>query len=133
MDYDIIGGETQYEDIGKQVFTVGDLINLAQINPLRVFKFLGTDYTVGYLHSWRGVYALPAISYEHGEKVGIEIATQLEFALNESHSGWKGGEYRYTRDDEFYVSREGDNSEYKVVGYEREGDTIVLLTKLIPW
>ena len=131
MKYNIIGAGT-YEERPK-FFTIGNLIDLCLEHPEKAFRFLETDFTVGYLHSWRGSYDLPAISYEEGADTGAEIAQCLLHALTQEHCGWKGGEYKYTRGDEFYVSEKGRCSEHKVCGYKIEGDVVILLTKLDPY
>ena len=131
MKYDIIGAGT-YEERPK-FFTIGNLIDLCLEHPEKTFRFLETDFTVGYLHSWRGSYDLPAISYEEGADTGAEIAQSLLQSLTQTHHGWKGGEYKYNRNEEFYVSENGRCSEYKICGYKIEGNEVVLLTKLDPY
>ena len=131
MRYDIITGDT-YEERPK-FFTIGNLIELCLEHPEKTFRFLETDFTVGYLHSWRGSYDLPAISYEEGAEYGMDVADCLMAALSQTHHGWKGGEYKYNRKEEFYVSKEGSCTEYKVCGYKTEGNEVILLTKLDPY
>ena len=131
MQYDIIGDGT-YEERPK-FFTIGNLIDLCLEHPEKTFRFLETDFTVGYLHSWRGSYDLPAISYREGADTGAEIAQCLLHSLTQTHHGWKGGEYKYNRNEEFYVSENGRCLEYKICGYKTEGNEVVLLTKLEPY
>lgn len=133
MQYDIIGNGV-YDDKSKpEFFTIGNLIELCLEHLDKTFRFVGTEYTVGYLHSWRGSYDLPAISYLEGECTGKEISECLLQSLTETHYGWKGGEYKYTRNDDFYVSEKGSAHEYKVCGYEVKGNEVILLTKLDPY
>lgn len=132
MQYDIIGGDTVEMDEIK-FFTIGNLIELCLEHLDKTFRFVGTDYTVGYLHSWRGSYDLPAISYELGANTGNQIAECLLQSLTMHHCGWKSGEYKYTRNDEFYVAEKGRSDEYKVCGYEVNENEITLLTKLDPY
>ena len=131
MQYDIIEGGT-YEE-RPEFFTIGNLFDLCLEHSEKTFRFLETDFTVGYLHSWRGSYDLPAISYEVGADTGKDIAQCLLQSLTQTHCGWKGGEYKYTRGDEFYVSEKGLCSEYKICGYKIEGNEVILLTKLDPY
>ena len=133
MQYDIITGGT-YEERPK-FFTIGNLIELCLDHPEKTFRFLETDFTVGYLHSWRGSYDLPAISYEEGADTGAEIAQCLLHSLTQTHHGWKGGEYEYNRGEEFYVSKLGCPEEYKVCGYEIDESIkeVLLLTKADPY
>ena len=102
--YDIINGGTSYQS--ERYFTLGDLIDLLNDHPNRRVKFLETDLTIGKLCSWRGSYDLPSVTYEYSYegKLASVIAEELTHSLTHEHWGWKGGEYRYTRDDEFYVS-----------------------------
>lgn len=134
MQYDIIdnGGRFGHKEQPK-FFTIGNLIELCLNHSDKTFRFVGTDYTVGYLHSWRGSYDIPAVSFETGEDTGKEIAQCLSGSLTETHYGWKGGEFKYTRNDEFYVSERGYAHEYKVCGFEVDGNEVILLTKLDPY
>ncbi len=134
MMYDIIGSGVTYEK-RPEFMTIGNLIELCLDNPDKTFQFVGTDYTVGYLHSWRGSYDLPAISYKEGADTGEVIAQRLLHALTETHRGWKGGEYKYTRGEEFYVAEKGCSEDYKVCGYEIDEsiEEVILLTKLDPY
>lgn len=134
MQYDIVGSSVSYEKL-PDFMTIGNLIELCLDNPEKTFRFVGTEYTVGYLHSWRGSYDLPAISYEEGSDKGEDIARGLLHALTCTHYGWKGGEYKYTRTEEFYVSKEGCSEEYKVCGFEIDESIgeVLLLTKRDPY
>ncbi len=129
MQYDTLNFDS-YED-PYNFFTIKDLIGLAKQYPDHKFKFLDTDYTVGDLGSWRGSYDLPAIEPELGTyKTGQEIAKALTDQLIWTHCGWKGGEYKYCEDMEFYVAQQGTSREFKVVGFKEEDDFIILLTKI---
>ena len=132
MQYDIIGGGSVDADNVK-FFTIGNLIELCLEHLDKTFRLIGTDYTVGDLHSWRGVYSLPAISYGDGDKTGEQIAHSLIASLKVPHCGWKGGDYTYTRNNEFYVSEVGRAEDYKVCGYKAYEGEVVLLTKLDPY
>lgn len=134
MMYDIIGSGVTYEK-RPEFMTIGNLLELCLDNPDKTFRFAGTDYTVGYLHSWRGSYDLPAISYEEGTYTGADIAQCLLQSLTQTHHGYKGGKYKYTRGEEFYVSEQGCFEEYKVCGYEIDEsiEEVILLTKLDPY
>ena len=131
--YDIINGGTSYES--TDYLTLGELIALLNDHPNRHVKFLETDLTIGKLCSWRGSYDIPSLTYEYSYqgKLASVITTELEYALTHEHIGWKGGEYHYTRDDEFYVSERGTSQEYKVVKAEIEHEVLVLYTKIAPY
>lgn len=136
MIYDIISGEYhETHPVAEYVpfFSIEDLVDVCRNHGDLPVKFMGTKYTVGYLHSWRGSYDLPAISYEDGRKLGKQIADELMVAVREEHTGWKGGEYYYSPSDEFYVSQEGSSREYKVCGAVVDSGYLVLLTKMDPY
>ena len=132
MSYDIIGGG-RVEDGGEDFFTIGELIDVLNEHASLPVKFIGTDYTLGNLGSWRGSYDIPSITYERGERLAGDIAHQLATELNEEHSGYKGGEYRYEDTDEFYVASYGCSDEYKVISAYVEDDVLVLVTKIDPY
>lgn len=131
--YDIINGGQSYA--ATNYFTLGDLIDLLNDHPNRRVKFLETDLTIGKLCSWRGSYDLPSVTYEYSYegKLASVIVADLERDLLCVHHGWKGGEYWYSRDDEFYVAERGTSREYKVVKAEIEDEVLVLYTKIAPY
>lgn len=131
--YDIINGGKSYQSL--DYFTIGALIALLNYHKNKHVKFLETDLTIGKLCSWRGSYDIPCITYEYSYegKLASVIAAQLEESLERVHHGWKGGEYRYSRDDEFYVAERGTSQEYKVVKAEIEEGVLVLYTKIAPY
>lgn len=132
MRFDIIDGSTSEDTFS--FMTIGELISLAQEHPEKYFRFFGTSYTVGELHSWRGSYDLPAISYENTElRTGKDIACSLGNELDNMHCGWKGGKYYYCPEDEFYVASRGSSAEYKVVSFTVTGEEVVLNTKTDPY
>lgn len=134
MIYDVLGGD-EYNDCERtQFFTIGDLIQACIDNPNLPVRFLETQYTVGELGSWRGSYDIPAITYDScTDKLGYQVATELKVSLKEKHCGYKGGEYIYHAEEEFYVSRYGYCEEYKVVKAVVEGGFLVLYTKKDPY
>lgn len=133
MKYDTIDGGYESDDQYVEFFTIKDLIDVCKQHPNNVVHFLGTDRSPGELGSWRGSYDLPAISTTWDEKTGSVIAEELTAALKETHWGWKGGEYCYHEDQEFYIAESGSSAEYKVVKAELENDVLVLYTKLDPY
>ena len=136
MQYDIINlGGSISDDESVEFFTIGDLIEACENHPHFPVIFLGTSRTVGDLGSWRGSYDLPSIEPTRTStpRKGGEIADTLRKQLTETHYGWKGGEYRYYGDDEFYVAPSGSSDEYKVVKAAVEDGTLTLYTKLDPY
>jgi hypothetical protein len=131
MGYDLItGGTDDYST--EDFFTIGKLIEVLKQNSQYPVRFLGSDFTINSLGSWRGSYDIPAISYFYveGGRLAGAIAAQLESDLGEVHHGWKGGEYKYHRDEEFFVAQSGCSSEHKVVKFQIEDGELILYTKL---
>jgi hypothetical protein len=130
--YDIVGGGCKV-DCREYFYTIGKLIELCDQHPEKVFKFVGTNYSPNELGSWRGSYDLPSIDYTLDDKTGVEVSKKLSDGLEESHYGYKGGEYTYYSDEEFYVAEYGISDNIRVVGYEVEGNQVTLLTKRDPY
>ncbi len=128
MDYDIIGGDTKSEKM--HFYRIFDLIELAEIYKGHNFRFLETNYSPKEIISWRGSYDVPAIDYCTDKISGKELAKVLKKGLSSVHTGYKGGDYRYSNDEEFYVAQRGRSEEYKVVGYENRDNEIILLTRI---
>lgn len=131
MQYDSLNYNSYEDEI--TFYTIQMLIDLCNKYPEHTFKFFDTDYTVSDLHSWRGSYDLPAISYESGNELGKVIAERLKEQLQKEHWGYKGGKYKFFSHEEFYVSVQGSAQEFKLVGFEVDRyneNTIILLTKI---
>lgn len=132
--YDYIDGSSGDDENEYSFYTIGELISVCGFYPNAEVRFVGVDATVGNLGSWRGSYDLPAISPLYGEvKTGKQVAEQLIKELEETHCGWKGGDYKYHHAEEFYVAERGCSSEYKVIGYEINNQELILLTKIDPY
>jgi len=128
MDYHIIGGDTKEEAV--HFYRIFDLIELALCYKKHNFRFLGTDYSPKEITSWRGSYSIPAIEYCDEKINGKDLAKILKKGLSSVHTGYKGGDYQYTDDEEFYVAKYGCSEEYKVIGYENKDSEIILLTRI---
>tara|TARA_R110002049_G_scaffold285269_1_gene466107 strand:+ start:1121 stop:1516 length:396 start_codon:yes stop_codon:yes gene_type:complete len=131
MRYDIIGGDTKSEKV--HFYRIFDLIELAENYKKHNFRFLETDYSPKGIISWRGSYDTPAIDYCTDKISGKELAKVLKKGLSIAHTGYKGGDYRYGDDEEFYVASYGRSEEHKVVGYENKDNEIILLTRIDPY
>lgn len=133
MIYDCLD-YSEYGEEDYKFFTIGDMIDACNQHPEKKVKFVGTNYTVGQLQSWRGSYDIPSITYLYGDyKLAKEVADQLELELQKKHCGYKGGEYHFYAYEEFYVAQHGSSSEWKVVDAKVEGEFLVLGTKLDPY
>lgn len=117
-------------------FTIGDLISVLLANAHLPVRFIGTNCTVGELISWRGSYNLPAIypdNFEGNDRPAGAIAQEIIAALKEEHTGYKGGEYYYNQNDEFYVASYGSSAEYKVFDSFVNDGELVLVTRIDPY
>lgn len=127
LNHDQVGYERPHR------MTLGELMeDLANAGNIPVV-FLGTHYTVGSLMSWRGSYGIPAISYEYGYKTAKEVFEQLQGEIKATHWGYKGGEYKYSPNDTFYVSKHSYAEEFMIVKTEVQDGELVLYTKIIPY
>lgn len=124
--YTTVNGEEFCEE--KEFWTIGDLLTVCAAYPERKVMLVGTQYSPSALHSWRGSYSLPAISYSSDVVTGEELRKSLKADLNKTHTGWKGGEYDYNTSEEFYLSSEGNCNDIKVFDYTLEGENLILIT-----
>ena len=116
---------------GDDWHTLGDLIDLCRGYPEHKVYFIGTNYSPQSLISWRGSYHNPAILASSSVLNGNEVATKIEKELQETHYGYKGGEYKYYEGDVFrVVLSESSASEYSVDGYKVVGDCLYLNTNI---
>lgn len=120
-----------YSTYQEDFYTFNNLLALCHQYPDYRFKFIDTDYSVDTIISWRGSYCLPAILASDNVKTGSEIADMIYREIEEVHYGYKGGEYYYSLDDEFYVvTCTSISSEHAVNGFKVEGDTVWLITNI---
>lgn len=134
MSYDILpGGNEEYEDDYKEPYTIGKLLDALDKTSATCVQFIGTTYTIGSLMSWRGSYDIPAFDYEDGYKSPRELAAEIRESLQQTHTGYKGGEYNYTRADTFYISSYGSAGEHQVVDVKTEQSILYLCTKIVPY
>ena len=116
---------------GDDWYTIGDLIDLCRTYPEHRVYFIGTKYSPKSLISWRGSYCEPAILASISVLNGNEVADNIEQGLQETHYGYKGGEYKYYEGDVFRVVLCNSSSAYHSVdGYEVVGDCLYLNTNI---
>ena len=116
---------------GDDWYTIGDLIDLCRTYPEHRVYFIGTKYSPKSLISWRGSYCEPAILASSSVLNGNEVANNIEKELQETHCGYKGGEYKYCEGDVFRVVLCSSSSAYHSVdGYEVVGDCLYLNTNI---
>ena len=116
---------------GCDWFAIGDLIDLCRGYPEHKVYFIGTNYSPQSLISWRGSYCEPAILASNSVLNGNEVASKIEKELQETHYGYKGGEYTYYEGDVFRVVLCKSSSAYHSVdGYKVVGDCLYLNTNI---
>ena len=116
---------------GDDWYTIGDLIDLCKGYPEHLVHFIGTNYSPQSLISWRGSYCEPAILASNSVLKGAEVATKLEKELQETHYGYKGGEYTYYEGDIFRVVLcESSSTDHSVDGYKVVDDCLYLNTNI---
>lgn len=124
----IVGQYKSEESVKPIFFTFEDLLNLCESYPEHIFKFEGTDYTPKSIQSWRGRYDLASMDYDTEDRYGKEIAKIIKEGLGKIHTAWKGGEYQYYLDDEFYISIFGRCEEHKIYDYKVYDNFVELIT-----
>lgn len=82
-------------------------------------------YSICGLSTWRGSYALPCINFKqhkHLEDAPLcaEIGYMLKRLMCKEHYGYKGGEYKFSEEQEPYIARDYSEtgSEVKIVEHE---------------
>lgn len=96
--------------------------------------FVGTNYSFDRICSWRGAYAIPAILVSEEPKTVRECIEIITEGLEQTHEGYKGGEYEYEMaDTPFITTCPSKSDEYKIVGFEynTEENKLVFLTRYI--
>jgi len=135
MSYDILpGSDEDYEDEWQEPFTIGRLLDELDSSTANSVRLIGTGYTLGALGSWRGSYDVPAFDYEEGYKSPRKLAEEIRNSLEETHWGYKGGQYNYTLEDSPYLAHRGQTGqEHKIVDVKTEQGILYLCTKIIPY
>lgn len=88
------------------------------------------------VNSWRGVYAEPALGWtDIGWAAGgappkvSDLIAELEKAINgREYTGWKGGKFIYTKDDQLHIDNPGDASGTEISVIQDLGNQVVIHT-----
>jgi len=122
-----------------RMMTIGELIDSLRNCRNDAVVYFGFPGFMGptKLASYRGFYNCPALGYQpqhvdENDKKAHTLAREIEDALGKTHEGWKGGSYRYSRNDELYVANPGNTSDVLVSGLLDEGWQAVILTEYRP-
>lgn len=88
------------------------------------------------IHSWRGWYSQLAIGWADGSDKVMTVSTflsMLKGAVDQTFTGWKGGDYRMKMDTPVMVDNPSDFTETAIVAVRiREGCEVVLCTHANP-
>ena len=124
---------TENSTAGNNFLTFAEVVAICTQYPNKYFRFEDTEYYPLSIKSWRGSYCLPSMDYSCTPVNGKDLSELILKEIDEVHEAWKGGEYTYDLDDEFYISEFGRCEEHKIVGYRNVGHEIILLTELDPY
>lgn len=121
--------------MNAEQMTIGLLIDeLGEIEDkekIVIFDFGG--FYPGRIHSWRGAYDYPALSF-HGDYNEAPSVQDLISELRQSiltgtiHIGWKGGEFCYDENSRLFVSAVGEANNTGISAVLDSGYHIVLST-----
>lgn len=116
--------------------TLGQLIDaLAKCPKDRevMFDFCGIGPTT--FDSYRGYYDHLALGYKDDHRIRAgELLELAQACVGATYTGWKGGEYRMTRDTPVWVANPGDTHGTGVVDVTGAGENdwrVVLVTKIV--
>jgi hypothetical protein len=129
----IVGIEKNVDEGKLGFYTFQDLVDVCGKYPEKLFRFKETDYYPNSIESWRGVYSLASMDYTNTPKTGDEVANTILTEIEQEHTAWKGGEYSYSLNDDFYISEFGRCEEHKIYGYEVNETEVILLTEYDPY
>lgn len=123
--------------LSQDQFTLGQLIDA--LKPFADDESVCLDFArfeVGRLCSYRGFYEdLAIVVAENGSGSVGALRALLAASVNSTEHGWKGGEYRMTRETALWVVADPSRtSDTIITGVEREGEYTgaVVCTRRMP-
>jgi hypothetical protein len=119
----------EHECDASNPLTIGGLIDiLASVPEDAVVTYAPLHGLVPtYVDSWRGIYAEPAlgwklVGWDEPEVTAGALLATLRGALEDEFTGYKGGTYRYQRQDTLHIDNYGEWTQTEVRRIEvREG------------
>ncbi len=112
--------------------TLGGLVEeLRNADPSFVVKF---DNELGYPsspESYRGYYSDLSFPPSDDSITVAELLSFSEKAIGETFEGYKGGDFKMTKDTPLWVSAYGSSSGIAIIGVSQKMDTLYLATKQI--
>jgi hypothetical protein len=118
------------------MMTIGEVLDaLENADPNGSVYFDFGGFVPEKVDSWRGIYSEPALGYTRDYKDAINIVqgliNELENAIDgRKYTGWKGGDYTYTRDSPLHIDNPGDCSSTEIVRVEDCGWRVVIHTTI---
>lgn len=88
---------------------------LKRVEPKTLIRGLGG------LDSYRGYYEHLAFEPDNSIKFPKEIINELEKAIGETFTGYKGGEFIMSEDTLLFVSKYGESSGYNLTDIKEDG------------
>lgn len=79
--------------------------------------------------SYRGYYDMPALGYDriYGDMTVEKLREELENATDgRTYTGWKGGDFSYTKDDFLWAANPGEAQGYAITGIIDDGYQVKL-------
>jgi len=115
------------------LITLGELLDWLEKLPDDVIVRFNNGSFPQVFDSYRGYYDQIALN-DHGpvEPKVIHFLSLVNKAIGYEFHGWKGGEYKMTRDTPIWVAKTGEASGYGIVGMEYQtGSDAILVTRKI--
>lgn len=121
------------------MLTIGELIaELEKTDPRLSVYYDFADCIPTGIDSWRGIYNEPALGWaatgysakrdDPKTPTVADVLAMLRKPLNgQQYSGWKGGEFSYTKDSPLHVDNRGDCSHTEIARVEIVGNWKVTL------
>jgi len=114
--------------------TLGNLINELQFCDQDKYVYLGFGLMVPtHVGSWRGSYDQPSLRYETRRITNHTAVSELLEKLDGAASGalyrgYKGGTYRFTKDQVLWVDNDGDYTETAIFDVVEQEDRVIIQT-----
>lgn len=121
---------------GAQPITLGELIDALEAceqNVSVVFDFVG--HRPGYLMSYRGYYDHLAIDPDGDKHVSVvDFLNILRAAIGNVYEGYKGGDFRMSRETPMWVARYGESGSTCVTGVlDAEYQVVIATGYCVDW
>jgi len=115
----------------------GDMITLGALKdwlekiPKDALIIFNDGNSPGIFDSYRGYYDQIAVNRSTAVPDADIFYEQVVNAIGSTHTGWKGGEYKMTKETPIWVSKTGEASGVGIVGMEHNGTDAVLIVRKV--